>query len=317
MPGAPDMQGEPGSPGIPGSPETTGGPGMSGSAFRWPGMSRGFSRSSSSRSSSTPAQNPTLRITPDARLNALIVRANPIDLELIQELLGILDQVESPEEVLAQPKPRLIPVHNTQADEIVSILKEVYSDRIGASSSSRNSRGFGGMPPFMMMFGGAQSSRRSTGGRSSSSSSQSAEEPQTMSLGVDARTNSVIVSAPEPLFAEVKELIEQLDIAAVESNQTMRVVTLHKASLTAVEEALTSLMGDSVQVTRTTATSPSMNASQQPSMRPSNARQRSTASPSRTSSQRSGTTRPTMPRQMPGPSTSGEGGSLRSFRPPQ
>lgn len=327
MPGEADMQGRPGmsgGPGMPGGLDMSGGPGMPGSSmFRGSGMSWGFSRSSSSRSTSTtPAQNPTLRITPDTRLNALIVRANPIDLELIEELLRILDQVESPEEVLAQSRPRLIPVHNTQADEIVSILKEVYSDRIGASSSSRNSRGSTGMSPFMMMFRGPQTAQRGAGGRtSSSSSSQSAEEPQTMSLGVDSRTNSVIVSAPEPLFAEVKQLIEQLDIAAVTSNQTMRVVTLRKASLTAVEEALSSLMGDSVQVTRTTSSSSSTTTPQQPGMRQSgirqsDVRQRSTGAQSRTSSQRSETSRQTMPRQMSGPSTDGAGPS-RSFGPPQ
>lgn len=201
-------------------------------------------------SANVPAQNPSLRITPDSRLNALIVRAGPTDLELIEELLKILDQLESPEDILAQPKPRLVPVYNTQADEIVDVLKQVYADRIGASSSTRSGGGMsGGMPPFMAMMRGMSGGPRAGG--QASSVSRSTDETQKMSLGVDARTNSVIVSAPEPLFTEVKELIEQLDIAAVDSNETMRVVTLQKASLTAVEDALSSLMGDSVQVTRT------------------------------------------------------------------
>jgi len=216
--------------GMPGMPGRSGMPGMPTAA-------------------ATPPQNPLVQITPDSRLNALIVHAGPADLETIEELLKILDQRESPEEILAQPKPRLVPVHNTQADEIVSILKQVYSDRIGASSSPGSSGGFGGgANPFMMMF--RMRSRRG-GGSSGGSSSRSSDESQKMSLGVDSRTNSVIVSAPEPLFEEVRQFIEEVDNSAIEANQTMRVVTLHRASLDAVEQALSSLGGDSVQVNRT------------------------------------------------------------------
>jgi type II secretory pathway component GspD/PulD (secretin) len=225
--------------GMPGMP---GMPGMFGMMGRgMPGMPT---------STATPPQNPLVQITPDARLNALIVRAGPADLETIEELLKILDQRESPEEILAQPKPRLVPVHNTQADEIVTVLKQVYSDRIGTSSSSGSSGG--GSNPFAMMFRmRGMRGMPGGGGGSSSSSSRSSEDAQKMSLGVDSRTNSVIVSAPEPLFEEVRQFIEQLDDSAIEANQTMRVVTLHRASLEAVEQALSSLGGDSVQVNRT------------------------------------------------------------------
>lgn len=223
--------------GMPGMP---GMPGMFGMMGRgMPGMPT---------STATPPQNPLVQITPDSRLNALIVRAGPADLETIEELLKILDQRESPEEILAQPKPRLVPVHNTQADEIVTVLKQVYSDRIGTSSSSGSSGG--GSNPFAMMFR-MRGMRGMPGGSSSSSASRSSEDAQKMSLGVDSRTNSVIVSAPEPLFEEVRQFIEQLDDSAIEANQTMRVVTLHRASLDAVEQALSSLGGDSVQVNRT------------------------------------------------------------------
>jgi len=198
---------------------------------------------------SVPPANQLVQITPDSRLNALIVRASPADLETMEELLKILDQKESPEEILAQPKPRLIPVYNTQAEEIAEIIKQVYQDRIGSASSGSSPGG----PPnpmqmYMMMRG-----RSSRGGAAPSRST--ADDTQRMSIGVDARSNSVIVAAPEPLFEEVRQLVEQLDSTAVASNETVRVVTLHKASLDAVEHALSSLGGDSVQVSRSPATS--------------------------------------------------------------
>jgi hypothetical protein len=73
-----------------------------------------------------------------------------------------------------------------------------------------------------------------------------------MSLGVDPRTNSLIVAAPDALFEEVKQLVGQLDMAAGGQNQTVRVVALHRTSPTAVEQALAAIAGSSVQVGRTT-----------------------------------------------------------------
>ena len=183
----------------------------------------------------------SMQITPDTRLNALIVQANPADLDTIEQLLKILDQKESPEDVLVRPKPKLIPVFNTQAEEIAEIVKQVYQDRMTSTSS----RGQQPTPQeFIQMLRGG---RRSGGG----SQRGSTDDVQKMSIGVDPRTNSVIVSAPEPLFEEVKQLVEQLDQAAIESNQAVRVITLHRANPNAVQQALSALTGNAVQFGKT------------------------------------------------------------------
>jgi hypothetical protein len=86
------------------------------------------------------------------------------------------------------------------------------------------------------------------GGRSRGGSSRSsAEQVQKMSIGVDVRTNSLVVSAPEPLFQEVKQLVDELDKAALgSSSQTMQVVTLKRSNAETVQEALQSLVGEDV-----------------------------------------------------------------------
>lgn len=88
--------------------------------------------------------------------------------------------------------------------------------------------------------------RGSRGGGSGSRGSQS-QEKQKMSLGIDYRSNSLIIAAPEPFLQEVEQLIWQLDQAAVETYQTMRVVTLHQTGPEAVKNALESMLGESVQ----------------------------------------------------------------------
>ena len=214
--------------------------------------------------SSTITPTGILKITADTRLNALIVQANATDVATIEQLLKILDQKESPEEVLAVPKARIIPLENMQADEVADIVRQVYQDRMAG--------GIGGMPgmpgqmpspqDLIAMFrGGGRGGRGGSGGMSGMGGrggmggpgggrrgQGQSEEVQKMTIGVDNRTNSVILSAPEPLFSEVSQLIQQLDEGALaESTQAMRVVTLHKASSNTVQQALAAIVGGAVQ----------------------------------------------------------------------
>ena len=186
----------------------------------------------------------SIRITPDSRLNALVVQANPVDLDKIEQILKILDQKESPEEILVVPKAKMIALKNTQAEEVAQILKEVYQDRMVAAP------GQAGRPPtpqeFMQLLGGGRGGRGGRGG----AGGRTTEELQRMTVGVDTRTNSIILAAPEPLFTEVAQLIEQVDAAAGKSNQTMQLITLHSASSDTVQQALAAMVGDSVQFGR-------------------------------------------------------------------
>lgn len=77
-----------------------------------------------------------------------------------------------------------------------------------------------------------------------------------MSIGVDARTNSLIISAPERLLTEVRQLVEQLDQkAATDSEETTQVVTLQRASPESVRTALSALLGSGVQIRGSTSSS--------------------------------------------------------------
>jgi type II secretory pathway component GspD/PulD (secretin) len=183
------------------------------------------------------APSGSIQITPEPHLNALIVEARPDDVALIERLLKVLDQSEGPAEVLVVPKARMIPVLHTQAEEIASVVRDVYQDRMvggGAGGPRQPSP-----EEFIRMLRGDR-------GRGSRGSRE--EDVQKMSIGVDTRTNSLVVAAPDALFQEVKLLVEQLDDAAMgSSNDTMRVVTLNKASPEAVKNALAAMMGESVQ----------------------------------------------------------------------
>lgn len=196
---------------------------------------------SSTTSSSTTRTTSRIQITPDARLNALIVQAYPQDLQLIEEILRVLDQQSGPQDVAVQPKTIIIPVKNTQAEEIASILRSVYQDRLVTAASAN--RGPSPQEIIQLLRGGGR------GGPGGGSRTQPQEEVQRMSIGVDVRTNSLIISAPERLLSEVRQLVEQLDQKAVtESEETTQVVTLQRASPDSVRTALSALLGSGVQI---------------------------------------------------------------------
>ena len=92
------------------------------------------------------------------------------------------------------------------------------------------------------------------GNRGSGGSKQASQEEQIkMTLGVDTRNNALVVGAPEPLFQEVKLLVEQLDQVRDDSRQTMRVVTLKRSDPETVQKAIASIVGDNVKMSTTKA----------------------------------------------------------------
>ncbi len=199
-----------------------------------------------------------IQITPDNRLNALIVHAKPVDLDTIEQLLKILDERESPEENLAAPKPRLIPVYNTQAEEVANVVRQVYQDRMAGAAGAG-----AGRPPTPQDF--IMAMRNMRGGRGGGSQRGGQEEPTKLSIGVDARTNSLVVVAPDVLFQEVKDLVDQLDDAAIDASQTLQVVTLQRTNSDTIRQALSAMVGNSVQFGRTgTSSAPTTTSGQPP-----------------------------------------------------
>jgi type II secretory pathway component GspD/PulD (secretin) len=186
-----------------------------------------------------------IEIVPDARLNLLVVQAKPVDLDLVEQLLIILDQETSPEEVQVVSRPKLIPVFNTSAAEVAGVVRQVYQDRMIGSGSSQQRQP--SPEEFMQALRGGRG--RGRGGSSGSDES----EVQKLSIGIDERSNSLIVAAPEPLFSEVEALVHKLDVAITTSTETTRVVTLKRTNPEAMRKALASVLGDSVTTGTTNA----------------------------------------------------------------
>jgi type II secretory pathway component GspD/PulD (secretin) len=64
-----------------------------------------------------------------------------------------------------------------------------------------------------------------------------------LSIGVDNRTNTLVVSASDSLYRQIEALVNSLDESAGQARRTVRVVSLQNANSLVVQQTLASLMG--------------------------------------------------------------------------
>ncbi|MEX0791837.1 MAG: secretin N-terminal domain-containing protein [Pirellulaceae bacterium] len=197
----------------------------------------------------------TMSVIADPRLNALVVQAHPDDLEKIDQLLNVIDQPYSPEPVETKAKPRLIPVNFTSAQNVATVVQQVYADQIATPQGQGQQRQPSPEDFIRALRGGGRGGR---GGGGEGGGAQS--EPEKMTIGVDTRSNSLVVSAPDPLFESVKSLVDQLDQAGDDTNQSMKVIQIKNSTPEVIQKALTSLTGGAV----TTGTAPTNTPGAQP-----------------------------------------------------
>jgi len=195
-----------------------------------------------SSSSAKPLATGEVSIVPDPRLNALIVQANGADMQLVEQLLEVIDQEDSPLDVTTRGKPRLIPVLHQDAAEVAEIVKTLFADRMQQAAG-----GGGQRQPTPQEF--IQALRGGGGGRGGrGAGGQSELKESSMSVSVDKRSNSLIVTATQQLFEEVREVVELIDQAGVEAEEQVEVVKLEgNVNPEVVKNALTSVLGSQVK----------------------------------------------------------------------
>jgi type II secretory pathway component GspD/PulD (secretin) len=196
--------------------------GLGGGMLGFLGMGGGGGGGSDSTAKSVLTSTGSVNIVSDKRLNALIVQANPVDLQVIEMILEKIDRQESPEDVETVAKPALIPVIYQDAKDVAEVVKSVFGDRIQGAQSSSGRGGGGGGPPggqpspqdFINALRGAAGGR---GGRGEAPTS----EPAKISIAVDVKSNSLVVIATPQDFEKVRALVEQLDYSSQPSEEVV------------------------------------------------------------------------------------------------
>lgn len=174
-----------------------------------------------SRGSSSGGSGPG--IVADGRINALLVRApHPARLAAIRALVARLDQPGN--SGLAGSNVHVIYLQHTEATRLATVLRAAFpaeSSGAGSGSSSPSSpQGSGGgvgggSSPGVSAASGSSSSSSEGSGANSKASTAATTGPAAPVTGghiqADPASNSLIVTAPEPLFRQLRAVIDQLD----------------------------------------------------------------------------------------------------------
>ncbi len=221
----------------------------------------GGSSSSTSSPSSSGLASGDYSITSDPRLNALIIKASPQDMAMCEELLKVIDQVESPISIETRGQVAMIPVITQNVNDVVAMLKQLYGDRIEGAAAAG---GGGNRQPDPQAFiealrGGGGGGRGGRGGASSEL------KESKISLSADVNTNTLVVIAQPQVIKEIESLVEYFDKQGQGDGEETVTVTSIPGFATAknLGAALGRALGSKAKVNTTPAEGQQANNSQQ------------------------------------------------------
>ncbi len=163
----------------------------------------------------------------EPRSNALILRAaNPARVAQVRALVDRLDQPPAPGSSAASGNIHVVYLKNADATKLATTLRAAMASMGGNSSGGGGASG-GGVSTQASSTGLSSGGMLSTGGTSSTSgnnaglgsgssgmgtSSTNNNQPSTGGqIQADPTTNSLIITAPEPLYRQLRAVIDKLD----------------------------------------------------------------------------------------------------------
>jgi len=182
----------------------------------------------------------SLTIIADARLNRLICVGNTSDLKLVEQYLAVIDKDTSLTSIEIHGVSHVLELKHAKANEIADVIRDTYGDRVAMNTEQKKAQ----------QTQRANEKDRGANGPENKIQTSRNQEPQ-MSIAVHEVSNSIIVTAPDTLFQEIKQLIEKLD---QQSEQAVEVIYYPSAEgIGMLREAL-QLKGSPIKPRATTAT---------------------------------------------------------------
>jgi type II secretion system protein D len=185
----------------------------------------------------TPAADNTskVRIVADPNSNSLLVRASALDIMTMKSMLDkVLDKDDVDSNALV--KTHLLKLEHANASDIAIVLRDVYRENM-ATTTTNNQQIGGGFPGFG--FGGF-----GRFGRDTVDPSRNPKAAQNiLSVGVDDRTNTLVLNCSQKLFEEIKTLVGELELGARDQFRTVKVVSIKGVDPVLVQQAIDAIQG--------------------------------------------------------------------------
>jgi type II secretion system protein D len=185
----------------------------------------------------------TVTIVADSRTRKLIVRARPLEMEMIRAMVEQLDQ-----EATVVSEVRVFTLRNTDAREVAANLKELF--KLAASTH-------GSREPVAEPAEGADGDKKATGQESRAEMVRQmielrrgvtggrSDSEMAISVSANRQSNSVVVAAPADAMALIEDLVQELDqSAAATAVPLVKLYSLQHAQVSAVVSTLQQLFSD-------------------------------------------------------------------------
>jgi type II secretory pathway component GspD/PulD (secretin) len=189
----------------------------------------------------TPA-NPspnTIRVVAYPPTNTLLVRASPLDMIRIRQLLKNAIDVEDTDSKGVM-KTWYLKLQHARASEVADVIRDVYREYTNNNPQQTSTGGFPGFG--FRGRGGFQNQNIDASGN---------PRGVTLSVGVDATANQIVVNCNESLYQDIQKMVAHLD--TVEGTRQVKVIPLQGVDPLIVQQAI-----DALQGRRTTTTQPGM-----------------------------------------------------------
>lgn len=174
-----------------------------------------------------------VRVVADPASNTLLVRASQLEMLTVRELVKALEG----EDVQPAQKTHTIKLEHATASEVASVIESVYRDLTASGQRGGGGFRFG-------RFGGFQSNRNDN--RDANGNIR----PSQLSIGVDERSNNLIVLCSDALFKDVSALAKELDDEAAGSRKTYKVIPIKGIDPYLVEQAVQAFQGNRTPINR-------------------------------------------------------------------
>ncbi|HUY90612.1 MAG TPA: secretin N-terminal domain-containing protein [Pirellulales bacterium] len=198
----------------------------------------GYRPQSNEKTRSSLSSRRPLSFVPDAVTNTILVQgADANQLAEIESLIEVYDQRETPDSNSVR-RTQLVALRYAKAIEVSEIVKDVYRDLL-----SPNDKALQKNVPQQ-----PQQQQERNGGFYDAMFSYLTDDPEKsqsvprfkgmLSVGIDERSNSLAISAPQVLLADVLEMVDKLDLAAKPTRAVVRIKKLSRpGSVAQIQQA--------------------------------------------------------------------------------
>ncbi len=178
-----------------------------------------------------PAPTPRIAVVADPRTRHIIVRAKPTELDMIEGIIGRLDQVST-----VVTEVRTFPLKNTDATEVAENLQQLF--RLSAMpSASRAGRSQPNLARAEMV--------RQMLEMDGPEGPVQVDASSMVAVTANRATNSLVVSAPAEAMAVIAGIVQELDQSAGESTRpVVRLYPVGGGDLNSLAETIQTIFAD-------------------------------------------------------------------------